>query len=251
MSKVIAVHSFRRGAGKSTLAANLAAIYAVEGHSVGVIDTDFHSPTIHFPFHLDEADIYYSLNDFLWGRCTARQCTYDVTNRMTGMIKGQVCLMPGSTRLSEVNQILREGVDVRLLDEGLREISHSLGLDLIVLDTCAGLNEDTMAAIALSTTLGLILRPDQQDYQGTAVTLDIAHALEIPNIFLITNMVPSAYDLHEVRDEVAEKYHCEVAAVLPFVEEMTSLGSRDIFALCFPGHPLSGEIMSLARRLVP
>ncbi len=40
MSHIISVHSFRGGTGKSNTTANLSSLLALEGHRVGVIDTD-------------------------------------------------------------------------------------------------------------------------------------------------------------------------------------------------------------------
>ncbi len=55
------------GTGKSNTTANLAALLASEGKRVGVIDTDIQSPGIHVLFGLQEEDMTYSLNDYLWG----------------------------------------------------------------------------------------------------------------------------------------------------------------------------------------
>ena len=47
MAKIISIHSFRGGTGKSNTTANLSALMAMEGLRVGVIDTDIQSPGIH------------------------------------------------------------------------------------------------------------------------------------------------------------------------------------------------------------
>jgi Mrp family chromosome partitioning ATPase len=52
MARIISIHSFRGGAGKSNIAANLAALFAPEGQRVGVVDTDLQSPGIHALFGL-------------------------------------------------------------------------------------------------------------------------------------------------------------------------------------------------------
>ncbi len=62
MSQIISVHSFRGGTGKSNTTANIAALLALEGRRVGVIDTDIQSPGIHILFGLDEAEMRYALN---------------------------------------------------------------------------------------------------------------------------------------------------------------------------------------------
>ena len=68
MSKIVSVHSFRGGTGKSNTTANLATLVAAQGRRVGVVDTDIASPGIHVLFGLDEDKMVHSLNDYLWGK---------------------------------------------------------------------------------------------------------------------------------------------------------------------------------------
>ncbi len=53
MYKIVSVHSFRGGTGKSNTTANVAAILASLGQRVGVVDTDIQSPGIHVLFGFD------------------------------------------------------------------------------------------------------------------------------------------------------------------------------------------------------
>ena len=53
MPKVISVHSYRGGTGKSNFTANLATTVALQGHRVGIVDTDVPSPGIHNLFGLE------------------------------------------------------------------------------------------------------------------------------------------------------------------------------------------------------
>ena len=41
--------------------------------------------------------------------------------------------------------------------------------------------------LLLPAVLLLILRPDRQDFQGTAVTVDVARRLDVPNLLLVLN----------------------------------------------------------------
>ena len=90
MSKIISIHSFRGGTGKSNTTANLSTLIAASGKRVGVIDTDIMSPGIHVLFGLDEDDMTYSLNDYLWGKCDIKQAAYDVTSRLQANIPGKM-----------------------------------------------------------------------------------------------------------------------------------------------------------------
>ena len=50
MGRIMSVHSFRGGTGKSNTTANLAAFLALRGLRIGVVDTDIMSPGIHVLF---------------------------------------------------------------------------------------------------------------------------------------------------------------------------------------------------------
>ncbi len=258
MAKIISIHSFRGGTGKSNTTANIATLLAMEGYRVGVIDTDIQSPGIHILFGMDEESMTYSLNDYLWGKCDIAQTAYDVTKNLGDNIKGEVhiisggeiFLIPSSIRVGEIARVLREGYDVGLLNDGFHKLIEELGLDVLMIDTHPGLNEETLLSIAISDTLVIILRPDQQDYQGTGVTVEVARKLEVANMVLIVNKVPQVFDLDEVRAKVETTYNCEVAGVLPHSDEMMALASGGIFVLHYPDHPITHTYKQIAARVM-
>jgi septum site-determining protein MinD len=251
MSQIVSIHSFRGGTGKSNTAANLATLLAMEGKRVGVIDTDIQSPGIHVLFGLHEEDMAHSLNDYLWGKCSIEQAACDVTQRLDADIKGQIFLIPSSIKAGEIARVLREGYDVGLLNDGFHALVEKLKLDVLMIDTHPGLNEETLLSIAISDVLAIIMRPDQQDYQGTGVTVDVARKLDVPRMMLIVNKVPTVFDLDEVKAQVEQTYDCEVAAVLPHSDEMMVLASAGIFVLRYPDHPVTAILEQAVSRLLP
>ncbi len=250
MSKIISIHSFRGGTGKSNSTANLATLLAASGLRVGVIDTDIMSPGIHVLFGLNEDDMKFSLNDYLWGKCQIKQTAYDVTDKVKGQVAGKIFLIPSSIKAGEIARVLREGYDVGLLNDGFHKLVEELKLDVLMIDTHPGLNEETLLSIAISDALIIILRPDSQDYQGTGVTVDVAHKLDVPLLLLLVNKVPSAFDFNEVKSRVEKTYGSEVAAVLPHSDEMMTLASSGIFVLQYPNHPLTQSLKQVATRLM-
>ncbi|MBL8063282.1 MAG: MinD/ParA family protein [Anaerolineales bacterium] len=245
MSKIISVHSFRGGTGKSNTTANIAALLAMDGARVGVVDTDIASPGIHVLFNLDESDMEHSLNDYLWGKCTIEQAAQDVTGHVGGEIKGQIFLIPSSIKAGEIARILREGYDVGLLNDGFRDVIEKLKLDYLLIDTHPGLNEETLLSIAISTALIIIMRPDQQDYQGTAVTVDVAKKLDVPKMVILVNKTPPTWDFNEVRSRVEQTYDATVGAVLPHSDEMMMLASSGIFSIQYPDHPVTKGLRNI------
>jgi septum site-determining protein MinD len=246
MSKIISIHSFRGGTGKSNTTANIAAQLARGGKRVGIVDTDIQSPGIHVLFNLDSDDVVHSLNEYLWGKCDIKAAALDVTSRVGAEISGQIFLIPSSIKAGEIARIMREGYDVGLLNDGFRDLVRDLKLDFLLIDTHPGLNEETLLSIAISDALVIILRPDQQDYQGTAVTVDVARKLEVPNMLLVINKVPQVFDSDDVKSRVEQTYKCKVAAVLPHSDEMMALASSGIFSLKYPDHPVTRGYKEIA-----
>ena len=250
MSKIISVHSFRGGTGKSNTTANLAALLAADGLRVGMVDTDISSPGIHVLFGLAEEDIKASLNDYLWGQCEIEQAAQEVTARLGAPIKGRLFLVPSSMKPGDIARILRESYDVGLLNDGYQRLLEELKLDVLMIDTHPGLNEETLLSIAISDALIIIMRPDSQDYQGTAVTVEVARKLDVPRLLMVVNKVPSSFNPSEVKARVEKTYNCEVAGVLPHSDEMMTLASSGVFVLRYPNHPVTAMLKQVANRLM-
>ena len=252
MTKIVSIHSYRGGTGKSNSTANLATQVARHGYRVGIIDTDIQSPGIHVLFGFDEQNIKRSLNDYLWGRSTIKEVAYDVTSIVKGQAKPgcQIYLVPSSVKTSEIARVLREGYDVGLLNDGFQDLIKTLNLDYLFIDTHPGLNEETLLSITISDVLVLILRPDQQDYQGTAVTVDIARKLEVPKLLMVVNKAPTAFDFAQLKQRVEETYSATVAGVLPHSDEMMVLASSGIFSLHYPNHPMTKIIDAIAQQIM-
>jgi septum site-determining protein MinD len=250
MAKILSIHSFRGGTGKSNITASLAYLLALEGQRVGVIDTDIQSPGIHVLFGLAGEQIDHALNDYLWGTCDIQQAAHDVTPNLGANVKGRVFLIPSSIKPGEITRVLREGYDAQLLTRGLRTLIKTFNLDVLAIDTHPGLNEETLLSIVVSNVLAIILRPDQQDYEGTAVTVEVARQLKVPRMMMIVNKVPSMFDASSVRAKVERAYGCSTAAVLLHSEEMMALASSAIFAQRYPTHPMTTELKQAAAELV-
>jgi len=197
---------------------------------------------------MDESQMDRALNDYLWGRCSIEECAYDVGESL-GMKSGRIFLIPSSIKPGEIATLLREGYDVALLNDGFHELIEALDLDYLVIDTHPGVNEETILSIAISDQLVVILRPDQQDFQGTAVTLDVARKLDVPNMYLVVNKVLRRY-MSEMGQQISDIYNCEVIGVLPLSEDVVALASGGVFCIRYPEHEFSHRITEIANRLM-
>jgi MinD-like ATPase involved in chromosome partitioning or flagellar assembly len=249
MASIISIHSFRGGTGKSNTTANLAAVLGGLGRRVGVVDTDIQSPGIHVIFGLEEERVGFALNDYLWGECGIEQAAYDVSSS-AGARAGSLFLIPSSSSTADIARVLHDGYDVSLLSSGLRSLCRALELDVLLIDTHPGLNEETLLSIAISDTLLVVMRPDQQDYLGTSLTVEVARELQVPRFMILVNKTPECFDRNQIRTLVADTYDCPVAAILPHSDEMMVLASDSIFAVRYPDHPITRELKHVAEVLL-
>ncbi|MEO1389933.1 MAG: MinD/ParA family protein [Cyanobacteria bacterium J06634_6] len=273
MPKVVSIHSYRGGTGKSNFTANLATTVALQGHRVGVIDTDLPSPGIHNLFCLEPEQIDNALNHYLWGEAPIESVAYDVSanvgissgtsngnypgnnsdynslNNNKGAGSGQLFLVPASVKADDIARILKDGYDVKLMNDGFRQLVKTLKLDYLFIDTHPGLSKETFLSIAISHVLLLILRPDKQDYQGTAVTADVARQLKVRKMLLAINKVYSSLNVDALKQKVEETFHETVAGVFPLSEEVVQLASEGVFCVKYPEHPVSQEFRKVAQQI--
>ena len=252
MSTIVSIHSFRGGTGKSNLTANLASSMVQQGKRVAIVDTDIQSPGIHVLFGLDQANMGRTLNDYLYSRCPIEEVAHDVTSLLrhqTGS-GGVLYLLPSSINARDIAKVLREGYEVNLLQDSFYALSELLTLDYLLLDTHPGLNEETLLSIGISDILVVLLRPDKQDFQGTAITLEVAHKLGVKHLLLVINEVVPSLDGESLKQHVQKTYNVPVAGVLPLSEEMLRMGSEGLFTQLHPDHPYSKGVQDVVDRVL-
>ncbi|HPR33067.1 MAG TPA: MinD/ParA family protein [Prolixibacteraceae bacterium] len=245
MGKIISIHSYRGGTGKSNITANLAWTLMQMNKRVAVVDTDIQSPGIHIIFGLQNNTPAFLLNDFLWNKCRIEEAAVKIAGET-----GALFLVPSSTRAGDIARIINDGYNVELLSEGFDRLVQELNLDYLLIDTHPGLNEETLLSIAVSDKLILILRPDQQDFEGSSITLRVARRLQVGGISVIINKVPAALNSDSLKQFVASEYGLPVEAVIPHDDELMVLGSKNIFSRQNPGHPVSLLFHAIAKRII-
>lgn len=252
MSKIVSIHSYRGGTGKSNLTANIASIIASRGKRVGIVDTDIQSPGVHILFGVNEKKVEYTLNDFLWGKCSIDQAACNVTHvlKEKAQQNSEIYLLPSSMRVNDISRILREGFDIELLFDGFQTLIDKLKLDYLFIDTHPGLNEETLLSLTFSDIVLVVLRPDKQDFQGTAVTIEVAQKLKVPQLFLIVNKALANYNFPKMREQIENTYNLPVVGILPESRDVIKLASNGIFALKYQEHPITETIQQIATTIM-
>lgn len=240
MAKIISIHSFRRGTGKTNVAVSLAALLAKRGWRVGLVDSDLASPSAHVPLGVDLDETPVFLNDFLMGRETYIDAALlDVTEKIGPEVKGELYLIPSSPNPLDISHALRDSFNYERLKHGYHQLADFRKVDILLIDTHAGITEQSLVSLAASNMVAIILRLDQQDYQGTAVLIDLVRKLGVAEIVMIVNEFTAKYDPAQVKKRVEETYGIKVVGIIPHSEDLIALSSGDVFTLRHPDHPLT------------
>lgn len=245
MGLIFTLTSFRRGTGKTNLAASLGCILAKQRKRVGIVDANFQSPGLITLIQSYHPEISNTLDDYLLEKCDETRVVYDI-QAVTGAAgcSGSI-LIPLTTNLEVLHHLQNDPRRQQRFEEALEMLEENYHLDVLLLDISPGLSEDTLAQFAISDGLLVVLRPDFQGYQGTAVTVDLIRQLGIERYAAVLNDVPAEMNPRLMQEEVENAIRCPVALTLPHCEEMAMLGSRRIFSLDYPDHPFTHKLTGL------
>lgn len=251
MHRIIAIHSFRRGTGKSNLIANLAVLLTQVGQRVALVDMDLSAPSQPILFGIPHAEIKFTLNNFLWGDCEIEQTATSLLPylNLTGPV-GALYLIPASPMPNEIARISRGDYFINVLHDAFDRLSEVLNLDVLLVDTHAGLSDETLLAFSISDAMTIVLTNDPRDFQGTAVSVDVVRQLEIPRVTLIVNQISANLEVEKARQKIAKTYDCEVIGMLPHSPELSTLASRELVVLRFPKHPFTQDLKQIALKLI-
>ncbi|KEF42737.1 MAG: hypothetical protein ER33_04145 [Cyanobium sp. CACIAM 14] len=245
--RIIATHSYRGGTGKSNVTANIAAEFARFGLRVGIVDTDLPSPGIHILFGHDQP--LKTVNGVLQKSYPLSEAILDVTPEALKP-QGRVLLLPGSPKPGDIAQIVRESYSMEAMVDVYRDFIKQGALDLLLIDTHPGLNEPTLYSMTVSDLLVMVLRPDRQDYQGTAVAVDVARKLGVPAISLLVNKALTTSDWQQLQSTIEGTYGEKCLGILPQSDDIIRYGGSGLFCLQEPGHPLARGIQKVAAAIL-
>ena len=246
----LAVHSFKGGTGKSTIAANVAVSLAEQGKNVCVMDMDLAGPGIHVMFGVSEQDVKWTMTNVLLGEASIMDAVIPLTERM-GLRKGKLHFVPASFKIEDILRLLRHGLELKTFTSVLELLTKQLSLDYILVDTHPGIEDDTVLVMGACNGLILISRLDQQDMLGTAIVARLAASLG-KTTFLLFNMIPrhvAESSVLEIGGKLSRRFGFNFLTTLPFYDEILQSLSNGIFVLNLPKHEYTKKIWEAAKVL--
>lgn len=165
----------RGGTGRSTFVANIAASLALKNLKVGIVDLDLKGPCLETMFSTNEGG--FKLNDFLQGRCPPTSCVIDLAKYLNVKCNN-LFLIPASPQAADILEIYERGYSVDELTVGLTKVVEDLELDFLLIDTHAGLDEDTLISALIADHAVILGGPDRQSRIGITYVLSTLKKLE-------------------------------------------------------------------------
>lgn len=249
MPKVVLFHSFYHGVGRSNIAANMAYLLAKKGKVIGLIDADTEEPVQHCLFGLPDQTIQYAFNDYLWEDSSIEQAAHAL-NLPSISAPGQIFLVPGNRPGHRPPRQAIDINDAERLHAAYQTLIDHFQLDALFVDTHAGINEKALVPVTAADVLVITLRLNQGDYQGTGVAVEVIRQLDVPRLYLMVNEAPLTFDFEEIKTKIESLYQCQVAAVLPHLDQMMAMANRDIFAIRYPNHPVTTALDKAASLII-
>lgn len=256
MSFTISFHSQGCGSGQTTVATNLAALLALRGRRVGLLDADARLLGCHRLLQVRPSNRTDSLLDCLWCRTPFQNAGINAiklitTESLTSDSGQPACLqlIRWSASGGQIAKLLKDGYDANRVVNAISSITAHLQLDFLLIDALPRLTDEGLIQLASSQAVIAVMRPDNQDLQGAATLLDAGKRLAIPHRMVVINKAPPSMDRSTLEEQVITAVKSPVAAILPMTTELIPMAGRGLFARLYPTHAFTRELITLANHI--
>lgn len=253
MSKIIAVHSYKGGTGKTSMSVNLAATFAKAGKKVAIFDLDFRAPSLFAILKTPNAD--YWLNDYLNNNCEINKALVDLSSRIPGDGKFYACLANPSTEAIRDMSSKDRKWEMRALGRllALKEtLIRDQKFDYLVFDTSPGLQYSSINAIVAADFVVVATTGDRSDVDGTKRMLAELYNLFEKKTGLVLNKVldnAAIAKRAEMQNKVKTEYQVPLLGMVPCFCEILRAEGNFIFVQDKQDHPFTKILAEMAKKI--
>lgn len=253
MGKIIAVHSYKGGTGKTLLAVNLAATLAKQGKKVCLFDLDFRAPSLCTILKVENAECW--LNDYLNGTCDISKVLVDLSSRIQGNGNFFVGLANPSTEAIRDMSAKDRKWEMHALGRLLflrNSLLNDKEFDYLVFDTSPGLQYSSINAIVAADFVVVATTSDRSDVDGTRRMLRELYKLFEKKTGLVLNKVldsTSKSKKEEMQSKVKTVYQVPMLGLVPCFCDILRAEGNFIFVQDKPEHPFTAILNEMARKI--
>jgi septum site-determining protein MinD len=250
LGRILAVHSYKGGTGKTLLSINLAATLARHGKKVGLFDLDFRAPSLATLLKVDNTTCW--MNDYLNGSCEIDKVLIDMSSRIQSNDRFFVGFANPATEAIRDMTAKDRKWEMRALGRilALREVLlGNGGFDYLVFDTSPGLQYSSINAIVSADLVIVATTFDRSDVEGTKRMLHELYELFEKKTDIVLNKFmqdASAKPERDLQARTKDLYQVPLLGIVPcFCDVMRAEGGV-IFAQDKPEHPFTKILDEMA-----
>lgn len=254
LGKIIAVHSYKGGTGKTLLSVNLAVTFAKHGKKVCLLDIDFRAPSLFTILKTEKAECW--INDYLNGTCGIDKVLIDLGERFQNEGKFFVGLANPTTEAIRDMSAKDRKWEMRALGRLLalrNSLINDMGFDYLIFDTSPGLQYSSINAIVSADLVLVATTFDRSDVDGTKRMLRELYDLFEKKTEIVLNKVFSdAYSKsgrEEMQTKIKDLYQVPLLGVIPCFCDISKAEGNIIFAQEKPEHPFARILDELANKI--
>lgn len=253
MSKIIAVHSYKGGTGKTLLSVNLAATFAKRGKKVCIFDLDFRAPSLFAILKAENPEAWF--NDYLNNTCDINKVLVDLSSRIPGSGKFYATLANPSIEAIRDMSAKDRKWEMHALGRLLslrNTLLNEQKFDYLFFDTSPGIQYSSINAIVAADFVVVATTGDRSDVDGTRRMLRELYNLFEKKTGLVINKVLDGASKSK-RDEMTEKvrtlYQVPLLGIVPCFCDILRAEGNFIFAQDKPDHPFTKILDEMTKKI--
>jgi len=240
-TRFVAVTSGKGGVGKSTISSNLAYIMAAAGLKVGIFDADIGLANLDVMFNVTAKK---NILHLLKGEARLEEIVIEVMENLV--------LIPG-----ESGEEILHYSNRRVFESFMREAETLKDLDVLIIDTGAGISKSTKLFLQASDDIIVVTVPDPAAIADAYATVKVA-ARDRKDIFMVLNQVAGEKEalsifariqkvaLANIREDLELKY---LGKINSDPKVASAVKRRALFSQLYPSSLPSRDIRAVAREL--
>jgi septum site-determining protein MinD len=239
----VAVHSSKGGTGKTCIATNIAALLSYKGYNVCLLDMDLKGPSLSALFNLYPKRWF---NDYLDDKCDIENIFIDLSPQLK--TKGRFIIGSSNPDIVAVRKIFDvnrnwQAKALKLLLDAKKSIFMN-GTDILILDTGAGIEFESVNAIAVADLVLSVIIPNKISYFSTEQIVKGVYMMLEKKCYLIENM-SSVYNLSENKEILG----IPVIVSIPCICDILSNDCTNPVSLTNPNHIFTQSIKKICSTI--